>query len=113
MIKEIIDQWEANKHKLEKWFRENELKEYDSYLKIVRAIFTYVISEYDVIEIDSCEYIMASNPKRVAGRKVTSIAHKGNCKYCKERNNTEQINTSVEHKNVTDTILIYKYIKQE
>lgn len=42
MIKEIIDQWEANKHKLEKWFRENELKEYDSYLKIVRAIFTYV-----------------------------------------------------------------------
>ena len=56
---------------------------------------------------------MASNPKRVAGRKVTSIAHKGNCKYCKERNNTEQINTSVEHKNVTDTILIYKYIKQE
>lgn len=69
--------------------------------------------EYDVIEIDSCEYIMASNPKLVAGRKVTSIAHKGNCKYCKERNNTEQINTSVEHKNVTDTILIYKYIKQE
>lgn len=44
---------------------------------------------------------------------VTSIGHKGNCKYCKERNNTEQINTSVEHKNVTDTILIYKYIKQE
>ena len=45
--------------------------------------------EYDVIEIDSCEYIMASNPKRVAGRKVISIAHKGNCKYCKERNSTE------------------------
>lgn len=67
--------------------------------------------EYDVIEIDSCEYIMASNPKRVTGRKVISIAHKGNCKYCKERNNTEQINTSVEHKTVTDTILIYKYIK--
>lgn len=73
----------------------------------------YSVIEYDVIEIDSCEYIMASNPKRVAGRKVISIAHKGNCKYCKERNNTEQINTSVEHKNVTDTILIYKYIKQE
>lgn len=28
MIKEIIDQWEANKHKLEKWFRENELIEF-------------------------------------------------------------------------------------
>lgn len=68
--------------------------------------------EYDVIEIDSCEYIMVQS-EAYRLKKVTSIAHKGNCKYCKERNNTEQINTSVEHKNVTDTILIYKYIKQE
>lgn len=74
------------------------------------------VIEYDVIEIDSCEYIMASNPKLVAGRKVISIAHKGNCKYCKERNSTEfkqKIDANTEHKNVTDTILIYKYIKQE
>lgn len=76
----------------------------------------YSVIEYDVIEIDSCEYIMASNPKRVAGRKVISIAHKGNCKYCKERNSTEfkqKIDANTEHKTVTDTILIYKYIKQE
>lgn len=33
MIKEIVDQWNANKHKLEKWFRKTKLKEYDSYLK--------------------------------------------------------------------------------
>lgn len=51
MIKEIVDQWEANKHKLEKWFRENKMKKYDSYLKIISAIFTYVISEYDVEKI--------------------------------------------------------------
>ena len=51
MIKEIVDQWNANKHKLEKWFRKTKLKEYDSYLKIVSAIFTYVISEYDVENI--------------------------------------------------------------
>lgn len=70
------------------------------------------VIEYDVIEIDSCEYIMVQS-EAYRLKKVTSIAHKGNCKYCKERNNTEQINTSVEHKNVTDTILIYKYIKQE
>jgi len=68
--------------------------------------------EYDVIEIDSCEYIMIQS-RTYYGYIVTSIGHKGNCKYCKERNNTEQINTSVEHKTVTDTILIYKYIKQE
>lgn len=70
------------------------------------------VIEYDVIEIDSCEYIMVQS-ETYRLKKATSIAHKGNCKYCKERNNTEHINTSVEHKNVTDTILIYKYIKQE
>lgn len=68
------------------------------------------VIEYDVIEIDSCEYIMVQS-EAYRLKKVTSIAHKGNCKYCKERNNTEQINTSVEHKNVTDTIIIYKYIE--
>lgn len=68
--------------------------------------------EYDVIEIDSCEYIMVQS-ETYRLKKATSIAHKGNCKYCKERDNTEHINTGVEHKNVTDTILIYKYVKQE
>ena len=49
-------------------------------------------------------------------KKVISIAHKGNCKYCKERNSTEikqKIDANTEHKTVTDTILIYKYIKQD
>lgn len=32
--------------------------------------------EYYVIEIDSCEYI----------RGWYQLAHKGNCKYCKQRN---------------------------
>lgn len=71
--------------------------------------------EYDVIEIDSCEYIMVQS-EAYRLKKVTSIAHKGNCKYCKERNSTEfkqKIDANTEHKNVTDTILIYKYIKQE
>lgn len=68
------------------------------------------VIEYDVIEIDSCEYIMVQS-ETYRLKKATSIAHKGNCKYCKERDNTEHINTSVEHKNVTDTILIYKYLK--
>lgn len=36
------------------------------------------ILEYEIIEIDSCEYILIqSNTK--------SIAHKGNCKYCEGR----------------------------
>lgn len=70
------------------------------------------VIEYDVIEIDSCEYIMVQS-ETYRLKKATSIAHKGNCKYCKERDNTEHINTSVEHKTVTDTILIYKYVKQD
>lgn len=73
------------------------------------------VIEYDVIEIDSCEYIMVQS-RTYNGYITTSIAHKGNCKYCKERNSTEfkqKIDANTEHKTVTDTILIYKYIKQE
>lgn len=73
------------------------------------------VIEYDVIEIDSCEYIMVQS-ETYRLKKVISIAHKGNCKYCKERNSTEikqKIDANTEHKTVTDTILIYKYIKQD
>lgn len=73
------------------------------------------VIEYDVIEIDSCEYIMVQS-ETYRLKKVVSIAHKGNCKYCKERNSTEfkqKIDANTEHKTVTDTILIYKYVKQD
>lgn len=73
------------------------------------------VIEYDVIEIDSCEYIMVQSETHHL-KKATSIAHKGNCKYCKERNSTEfkqKIDANTEHKIVTDTILIYKYVKQD
>ena len=36
-------------------------------------------TSFDVIEVDSCEYIIGN-----AGYKGY-MAHKGNCKYCKER----------------------------
>ena len=38
----------------------------------------YFGSEFAILEVDSCEYIMISNDSR-------SLTHKGNCKYCKER----------------------------
>lgn len=71
------------------------------------------VIEYDVIEIDSCEYIMVQS-RTYYGYIVTSIGHKGNCKYCIERNDTElklKVDNEVEHKNVTDTLIIYKYIE--
>lgn len=38
---------------------------------------------YEVVEIDSCEYILIqSNSYRID---IKSIVHKGNCKYCEER----------------------------
>lgn len=46
------------------------------------------VLEYDVIEIDSCEYIMVQS-ETYFWKKVTSIAHKGNCKYCQERRKHE------------------------
>ncbi len=45
--------------------------------------------EYDVIEIDNCEYIMVISKTYGIGLSVTSIAHKGNCKYCEERRNKQ------------------------
>lgn len=42
----------------------------------------YSTLEYDVIEIDSCEYIMVQS-RTYYGYIITSIGHKGNCKYCK------------------------------
>lgn len=51
MIKEIVKQWDERKHLLEQWFRESKQKEYDSYDKIVKAIFTYVVEGYDVDNI--------------------------------------------------------------
>lgn len=71
------------------------------------------VIEYDVIEIDSCEYIMVQS-RTYYGYIVTRIGHKGNCKYCMERNDTElklKVDNEVEHKNVTDTLIIYKYIE--
>lgn len=51
MIKEIIMQWEANKHKLENWFRTSKRSMCRNYSDIVKAIFTYVIEDYSPDEI--------------------------------------------------------------
>lgn len=40
---------------------------------------------YNVIEIDSCEYLV-KHSNTYYGHDVISITHKGNCKYCRERN---------------------------
>lgn len=56
--------------------------------------------EYDVIEIDSCEYIMVQS-RTYYGCIVNSIGNKGNCKYCKERNNTTNISNLVDLSNTT------------
>lgn len=67
------------------------------------------VLEYDVIEIDSCEYIMVQSKAYGIDVYVTSIAHKGNCKYCKERNNPFNIKTVYEKgcKVITDTVYVY------
>ena len=45
MIKELINQWEENKHKLEEYFKTTEQDEYDSYDKIVKKVFEICIPE--------------------------------------------------------------------
>lgn len=44
---------------------------------------------YNVVEIDSCEYLIKHNPitdEHEIKRDIISITHKGNCKYCQKRN---------------------------
>lgn len=51
MEKEIIKQWEANKFKLENWFKNTKQSEYANCIDIVEALFTYVIEGYNTSEI--------------------------------------------------------------
>ena len=46
MIKEFVDAWDANKNKLEEYFRNTEQKEYQGYSDIVKALFENVINPY-------------------------------------------------------------------
>ena len=43
---------------------------------------------YNVVEIDSCEYLVKHNSVMDRSRKrdIISITHKGNCKYCQKCN---------------------------
>ena len=41
-----------------------------------------ILDKYQVIEIDSCEYILSKSPNADYG---WVMAHKGNCKYCTKR----------------------------
>ena len=46
MIKEFVEAWDANKGKLEEYFRNTEQGTYDEYSKIVKALFEEVINPY-------------------------------------------------------------------
>lgn len=46
--------------------------------------------EYDVLVIDSCEYILVQSDTYM-GCSVNCITHKGNCKFCKERRDNEKM----------------------
>lgn len=56
-----------------------------------------------VFEYDSCEYILVYN----------SVAHKGNCKYCKQRRDRERLQAIPEPPQATPVNDKYEYIKWE
>jgi hypothetical protein len=56
MIKEVVKQWEENKHKLEEYFKTTKQEEYSSYGNIVKKIFELCITkanEYDNWDIEN------------------------------------------------------------
>lgn len=46
--------------------------------------------EYDVLVIDSCEYILVQSETYMR-QDVNCITYKGNCKFCKERRDNEKM----------------------
>lgn len=45
MVKEFIESWEKNKHKIEKHLKENEIRTYDSYKELFELLLQYVIND--------------------------------------------------------------------
>ncbi len=43
------------------------------------------LNGFNIVVIDSCEYLYKEKPAGYAG--YGFMAHKGNCRFCKERNN--------------------------
>lgn len=55
----------------------------------IKQVSSNYNTTYNVVEIDTCEYLVKHNPimdKHEIKRDIISITHKGNCKYCQERN---------------------------
>jgi hypothetical protein len=47
------------------------------------------VDEYHIQEIDGCEYIVVNGQTN----SDPALTHKGNCKYCLERNETKELST--------------------
>ena len=61
MRKEIVKQWEANKHLLEEWFKTTKQSEYDEYKTIVTKVCELVLTDKkykldEITEIDNGDY---------------------------------------------------------
>jgi len=57
MLKEIIQQWDKNKHKLEDYFKVTRQSEYDEYSKIVVKLFEVCLSNEDEWNLDGMTVI--------------------------------------------------------
>lgn len=52
MIIELIEKWNKNKNKLEKYFERTEQNKYSEYADIFKTLFDYVINDEDEYEIN-------------------------------------------------------------
>lgn len=71
-----------NEHEKDMYFLEPEITKY--YLEDVWENREY----FYTLELDSCEYLLYSERTNYAG--FGFMAHKGNCKYCKERGGCDE-----------------------
>lgn len=62
--------------------------------------------KYRIVTIDSCEYIfgMDSEGSRGYSREGLFLTHKGNCKFCNNRNNNKSMGIDIEDLNIDDIL---------
>lgn len=92
MVKEIIAQWDANKDKLEDWFKATRQEVYSSYEAIVTKVVELLLTGFDkdrVTEIDYGDYqgtlmyvIGANGYQPDAEECLTTYVYYGSCSGC-------------------------------
>ena len=119
MIKEFVERWELNKHKLEKHLTENEISTYDSYKELFELLLNLVINDENdyskfgnIVELNDGDYqgtyIFIANKETYqpdANDYITSYVSYGSCSGCDTLLNITGYSSKLPNKNQVDDLM--------